>query len=38
MRIGGVLMVVVGLLLVTGLWTMMTADLRQTFATFVPVI
>ena len=28
----------VGLLLVTGLWTTMTADLRQSFATFTPAI
>lgn len=38
MRIGGVMLVVVGLLLVTGLWTQITAELRQTFATFLPVI
>ena len=38
LRVGGVLMVVVGLLLVTGLWTSLTADLRSTFASFVPVI
>ena len=38
MRTGGILMVVVGLLLVTGLWTTMTADLRQSFATFTPPI
>jgi cytochrome c-type biogenesis protein len=38
LRVGGVAMVVVGLLLVTGLWTMITADLRATFASFVPVI
>jgi cytochrome c-type biogenesis protein len=38
MRTGGVLMVLVGLLLVSGLWTTMTGALRQTFASFVPVI
>ena len=38
LRVGGVAMVVVGLLLVTGLWTTITADLRATFASFVPVI
>ena len=38
MRAGGVLMVAVGLLLVTGLWTQLTAALRQAFASFVPVI
>ena len=38
MRTGGILMVVVGLLLVSGLWTLITADLRQTFATFTPPI
>ena len=38
LRVGGLAMVVVGLLLVTGLWTTLTADLRQTFASFVPVI
>ncbi len=37
LRTGGVLMVAVGLLLVTGLWTQVTASLRS-FATFVPVI
>nr|WP_294693097.1 cytochrome c biogenesis protein CcdA [uncultured Friedmanniella sp.] len=38
LRAGGVAMVVVGLLLATGLWTTITADLRATFASFVPVI
>lgn len=38
LRVGGAAMVVVGLLLVTGLWTTITADLRATFASFVPVI
>jgi cytochrome c-type biogenesis protein len=38
LRVGGVLMVVVGLLLVTGVWTAVTASLRSTFASFVPVI
>ena len=38
LRVGGVLMVLVGLLLVSGLWTSITADLRSTFASFVPVI
>lgn len=38
MRAGGVLMVLVGLLLVSGLWTQLTAALRQAFASFVPVI
>ena len=32
LRVGGVAMVIVGLLLVTGLWTTLTADLRSTFA------
>ncbi len=38
LRVGGIAMVVVGVLLVTGLWTTLTADLRATFASFVPVI
>jgi cytochrome c-type biogenesis protein len=38
MRIGGTLLIVVGLLLVTGIWTQITAELRQTFANFLPVI
>ena len=38
LRAGGVLMVLVGLLLVSGLWTTITAALRSTFAAFVPVI
>jgi cytochrome c-type biogenesis protein len=38
LRGGGVLLVVVGLLLVTGVWTAVTASLRSTFASFVPVI
>jgi cytochrome c-type biogenesis protein len=38
LRVGGVTMVIVGLLLVTGLWATLTADLRSTFASFVPVI
>jgi cytochrome c-type biogenesis protein len=38
MRVGGALMILVGLLLVTGLWTQITAELRQTFANFLPVI
>ena len=38
MRAGGILMVVVGLLLVSGLWTAMTAELRATFASFTPAI
>jgi cytochrome c-type biogenesis protein len=33
-RIGGVLMIVVGLLLLTGVWDAMTADLRQWVANF----
>jgi cytochrome c-type biogenesis protein len=33
-RIGGVLMIAVGLLLLTGVWDSMTADLRQWVATF----
>jgi len=37
LRIGGVAMVVVGLLLVTGLWSVVTASLRS-LTTFVPVI
>ncbi|SEP59411.1 cytochrome c biogenesis CcdA family protein [Microlunatus flavus] len=38
LRTGGILMVVVGVLLVTGLWTTITGDLRQTFASFTPPI
>jgi cytochrome c-type biogenesis protein len=38
LRVGGVLMVVVGLLLVSGVWNAITASLRSTFASFVPVI
>ncbi len=38
MRAGGVMLIIVGLLLVTGVWTMITAELRQTFANFLPVI
>jgi len=38
LRAGGVLMVLVGLLLVSGVWTTLTASLRSTFASFVPVI
>src|SRR3712207_2869549 len=38
LRSGGLLMVLVGLLLVSGLWTTLTASLRSTFASFVPVI
>src|SRR3954452_11795810 len=38
LRTGGVLMVLVGLLLVSGLWTSLTASLRSAFASFVPVI
>jgi cytochrome c-type biogenesis protein len=38
LRLGGVLMVLVGLLLVTGVWNSITASLRATFASFVPVI
>jgi cytochrome c-type biogenesis protein len=38
LRTGGVLMVLVGLLLVTGLWTSITAALRSTLANFTPVI
>lgn len=38
MRIGGVMLVAVGLLLVTGLWTVITGELRQTFANYLPVI
>jgi cytochrome c-type biogenesis protein len=38
LRTGGVLMVVVGVLLVTGLWTTITAELRQSFASFTPAI
>jgi cytochrome c-type biogenesis protein len=33
-RIGGVLMIAVGLLLLTGVWDTMTADLRQWVANF----
>ena len=38
LRTGGVLMVLVGLLLVTGIWTSITAALRSTLANFTPVI
>jgi cytochrome c-type biogenesis protein len=38
LRAGGVLMVLVGLLLVTGLWNSITAVLRSTVSSFVPVI
>jgi cytochrome c-type biogenesis protein len=38
MRIGGVLMIIVGLLLVTGTWDRMTAVLRQWAANFETVI
>jgi len=38
MRAGGAMMVLVGLLLVSGLWTLITASLRSTFASFVPAI
>jgi cytochrome c-type biogenesis protein len=38
MRIGGVLMIIVGLLLVTGTWNRMTAVLRQWAASFETVI
>ena len=38
LRAGGVMMVLVGLLLVTGLWTAITAAMRTAFASFVPVI
>ena len=38
MRIGGVLLVLVGLLLVTGVWDVLTDALRQWAATFETVI
>ena len=38
LRVGGVLMVVVGLLLVSGLWSTITSAMRSTFAAFIPVI
>lgn len=38
MRIGGVLMIIVGLLLVTGTWNMLTGVLRQWAASFETVI
>lgn len=38
LRFGGVFMVVVGLLLVTGLWDRLMATLRQAVSGFVPVI
>jgi cytochrome c-type biogenesis protein len=38
LRAGGVLMVVVGLLLVTGLWATLTAGLRAAVSSFTPVI
>ncbi|MDX6241268.1 MAG: cytochrome c-type biosis protein [Kribbellaceae bacterium] len=37
-RAGGVLMIVVGLLLVTGVWNSVTADLRQWVSTFGPAV
>jgi cytochrome c-type biogenesis protein len=38
MRIGGVLMIVVGVLLVTGAWNTLTAVLRQWAASFETVM
>ena len=38
LRVGGVTMVVVGLLLVTGLWTTVNAELRDAVSSFRPVI
>ncbi|HEY5821525.1 MAG TPA: cytochrome c biogenesis protein CcdA [Propionibacteriaceae bacterium] len=38
MRIGGVMMIVVGLLLVTGVWNQVNGELRQAFVNFRPVI
>lgn len=38
MRFGGLLMVVVGVLLVSGLWESVVAEMRQWVAGFVPVI
>jgi cytochrome c-type biogenesis protein len=38
MRIGGILMIIVGLLLVTGTWNMLTALLRQWASNFETVI
>jgi len=38
MRIGGVLMIVVGVLLVTGTWNTLTAVLRQWAASFETVM
>ena len=38
MRIGGILMIIVGLLLVTGTWNTLTAVLRQWASTFETVI
>jgi len=38
MRIGGVLLIIVGLLLVTGAWNMLTAVLRQWASSFETVI
>ena len=38
MRIGGILLVAVGLLLVTGTWEWVTANLRQWAASFETVI
>jgi cytochrome c-type biogenesis protein len=38
MRIGGILMIIVGLLLVTGTWDTLTALLRQWASTFETVI
>ncbi len=38
LRIGGVMLIVVGALLVTGLWTQLNDELRQNFVNFLPVI
>jgi cytochrome c-type biogenesis protein len=38
MRIGGILMIIVGLLLITGTWDTLTALLRQWASSFETVI
>src|SRR5699024_8038920 len=38
LRIGGISMIVVGVLLVTGLWDLIMAQLRNVVALFTPVI
>lgn len=38
LRVGGAMLIIVGMLLVTGAWSHLTAELRQNFANFLPVI